>query len=96
MKQEGKKVFFHDNIMPSHLNKDGLHLNFNDLTVLAGNLLTRIWMFWCNIDFNEQISLSNEQHENDRTNSSNYNSSINDIPAISDNLMLILFWDTFV
>ena len=53
-------------------------------------------MFWCNIDFNEQISLSNEQHENDRTNSSNYNSSINDIPAISDNLMLILFWDTFV
>ena len=37
------------------------------------------------MDSNEQISLSNEQHENDRINSSNYNSSINNIPAISDN-----------
>ena len=37
------------------------------------------------MDSNEQISLSNEQHENDRINSSNYNSSINDTPAISDN-----------
>ena len=36
------------------------------------------------MDFYEQISLSNEQHENDRINSSNYNSSINDVPAISD------------
>ena len=37
------------------------------------------------MDSSEQIGLSNEQHENDRTNSSNYNSSINDTPAISDN-----------
>ena len=37
------------------------------------------------MDSNEQISLSTEQHENDRINSSNYNSSINYIPAISDN-----------
>ena len=37
------------------------------------------------MDSNEQISLSNEQHENDRINSSNYNSSINDTQAISDN-----------
>ena len=37
------------------------------------------------MDSNEQISLSNEQHENDRINSSNYNSSINNTPAISDN-----------
>ena len=32
-----------------------------------------------------QVSLSNEQHENDRINSSNCYSSINDTPAISDN-----------
>ena len=37
------------------------------------------------MDSSEQIGLSNEQHENDRTNSSTYNSSINDTPAISDN-----------
>ena len=45
LKQEGKKVIFHNNITPSHLNKDGLHLNFNGSTVLAGNLLSRIRMF---------------------------------------------------
>ena len=37
------------------------------------------------MDSNEQISLSNEQHKNDRINSSNYNSLINDTPAITDN-----------
>ena len=36
------------------------------------------------MDSNEQISLSNQQHENDRINSSNYNSLINNTPAISD------------
>ena len=35
------------------------------------------------MDSHEQISLSNEQHENDRINSSNYNFSISDIAAIS-------------
>ena len=38
LKEEEKKVIFHNNITPSHLNKDGLHLNSNDSTVLAGNL----------------------------------------------------------
>ena len=74
LKQEEEKVIFHNNITPSHLNKDELHLNFNGSTVPAGNLLSRIRIFWCNMDSNEQISLSNEQHENDRINSSNYNS----------------------
>ena len=37
------------------------------------------------MDSNEQISLSNEQHENDRINSSNCYSSINNTPAVSDN-----------
>ena len=37
------------------------------------------------MDSNDQISLCNEQHENDRINSSNYNSSIDDILVISDN-----------
>ena len=37
------------------------------------------------MDSSEQIGLRNEQHENDRINSLNYNSSINDTPAISDN-----------
>ena len=96
LKQEEKKVIFHNNITPSHLNKDGLHLNFNGSTVLAGNLLSRIRMFWCTMDSNEQISLSNEQHENDRINSSNYNSSINDTQAIQTIVLLILFWETFV
>ena len=53
--------------------------------MLAGNLLSRIRMFWCNTNSSEQISLSNEQHNHNRINSSNYNSSINDTPAISDN-----------
>ena len=84
LKQEEKKIF-HNNITPSHLNKDGLHLNFNGSTVLDGNLLSTIRIFWCNVDSNGKISLSNnEQHENDRINSSNYNSSMNNIPAISD------------
>ena len=78
MKQEAKK-------QQHYAITFGLHLNFNGSTVLAGNLLSMIWMFWYNVDSNEQISLSNEQHENDRINSSNYNSSINNIPAISDN-----------
>ena len=37
------------------------------------------------MDSNEQISLSNQQHENGRINSPNCYSSINDTPAISDN-----------
>ena len=45
LKKEEKKVIFQNIIMPSHLNKDGLHLNFNGSTVLAGNLLSRIRMF---------------------------------------------------
>ena len=45
LKQKEKKVIFYNNITPSHLNKDGLHLNFNGSTVLAGNLLSRIRMF---------------------------------------------------
>ena len=45
LKPEEKKVIFHNNITPSHLNKDGLHLNFNGSTVLAVNLLSRIRMF---------------------------------------------------
>ena len=45
LKQKEKKVIFYSNITPSYLNKDGLHLNFNGSTVLAGNLLSRIRMF---------------------------------------------------
>ena len=45
LKQEEKKVIFHSNITPSHLNKDGLHLNFNGSIVLARSLLSRIRMF---------------------------------------------------
>ena len=45
LKKEEKKVIFQNIIMPSHLNKDGLHLNFNGSTVLAENHLSRIRMF---------------------------------------------------
>ena len=45
LKQEERKVIFHNNITPSHLRKDGLPLNFNGSTVLAENLLSRIRMF---------------------------------------------------
>ena len=83
-----KKVIFHNNITPSHLNKDGLHLNFNGSTVLARNLLSRI-PFLCNVNSYKQINSSNEQHEKDRINLSNYNSLINDNPAISDNCNFI-------
>ena len=36
---------YYNNITPSHLNKDGLHLTFNGSIVLARNLLSRIRMF---------------------------------------------------
>ena len=45
LKQEEKKVIFHNNITPSHLNKDDLHVNSDNSSVLAGNLLSRIRMF---------------------------------------------------
>ena len=42
LKQEEKKAIFHNNITPSHLNKDDLHLNFKGSIVLAGNRLSRM------------------------------------------------------
>ena len=45
LKQEERKVIFHNNITPSHLRKDDLPLNFNGSTVIAENLLPRIRMF---------------------------------------------------
>ena len=41
-------VILHCNILSSHLNKDGLHLNSYDTTKLAENFISRIRMFWCN------------------------------------------------
>ena len=42
---EEKSVILHDNILPSHLNKDGLHLNSYGTIKLAENFISRIRMF---------------------------------------------------
>ena len=60
MKQEEKNVIFHNNILASHLHRDGLHLNLNSTTMLAGNLLSRIRTFGHNVDSNKEINLSND------------------------------------
>ena len=45
---EEKSVILHDNILSSHLNKDGLHLNSSGTIKLTENFISRIRMFWCN------------------------------------------------
>ena len=42
---EEKSVILHDNILPSHLNKDGLHLSNYGNIKLAENFISRIRMF---------------------------------------------------
>ena len=42
---EEKSVILHDNILLSHLNKDGLHLSSYDSIKLVGNFISRIRMF---------------------------------------------------
>ena len=42
---EEKSVILHDNILSSHLNKDGLHLNSYGTIKLAENFISRIRMF---------------------------------------------------
>ena len=42
LKREEKNVIFHNNILESHLYRDGLHLNSNGTTMLAGNVIPRI------------------------------------------------------
>ena len=37
-----ENVIFHNNILESHLYRDGLHLNSNGTTMLAGNFISRI------------------------------------------------------
>ena len=39
LKQEERNVIFHNNILASHLHRDGLHLNLNSTIMLAGNLI---------------------------------------------------------
>ena len=41
LKREEKNVIFHNNILESHLYRDGLHLNSNGTTMLAGNFISR-------------------------------------------------------
>ena len=43
-----KFVILHDNILSSHLNKDGLYLDSFGTIKLAENFIPRIRMFWCN------------------------------------------------
>ena len=42
---EEKSVILHDNILSSHLNKDGLHLNSSGTIKLTENFISRIRMF---------------------------------------------------
>ena len=45
---EEKSVILHDNILSSHLNKDGLHLNSYGTIKLGENVIKMIRMFWWN------------------------------------------------
>ena len=42
---EEKSIILHDNILSSHLNKDGLHLNSYSTIKLAENFISRIQLF---------------------------------------------------
>ena len=42
LKREEKNVIFHNNIFEPHLYRDGLHLNSNGGTMLAGNFILGI------------------------------------------------------
>ena len=42
LKREGRNVIFHTKILESLLYRDGLHLNINGTTMLAGNFISRI------------------------------------------------------
>ena len=44
---EEETVILHDNILSSHLNKDGLPFDSYDTIKLAENFISRIRMFWC-------------------------------------------------
>ena len=54
LKREGNNVIFHNNILESHLYGDGLHLNSNWTTMLAGNFISRIRRLWCDVDSNRE------------------------------------------
>ena len=56
---EEKSVTLHDNILSSHLNKDGLHLNSYGTIKLAENFTSRIRMFWCNAGFYKEFKCFN-------------------------------------
>ena len=42
------------NILESHLCRDGLHLNSNGTTMLAGNFISRIRRLWCDVNSNRE------------------------------------------
>ena len=47
-------LFVHNNILESHLLVDGLHLNSNGTTFLAGNFKSKIRRLWCDVDSNRE------------------------------------------
>ena len=59
LKQDERNAIFHK-ISVSHLHRDGLHLNLNGATMLAGNLLSRIRTFSHNVDSDKETNLSND------------------------------------
>ena len=82
LKQEENNVIFYNNISASHWHRDGLHLDLNGTIILAGNLLSRIHMFWHNEDSYKETNLSNDHNANNIINSSDYKSLINDNSSI--------------
>ena len=54
LKWEEKNVIFHNNILESHLCRDGLHLKSNGTTMLAGSFISRTRRLWCDVDFNRE------------------------------------------
>ena len=47
-------LFFINNILESHLYRDGLHLDINGTIMLTGNFISRIWRLWCDVDSNRE------------------------------------------
>ena len=82
LKQEERNVIFHNDILASHLHRDGLHLNLNGLIMLAGNLLSRILTFRYNVDSNKETNLSISHNDDNIISLSNYKSLINDNSTI--------------
>ena len=54
LKREENDIVFHNNILESHLYRDGPHLNSNGIAKLAGSFVLRTRHLWCDVNSNRE------------------------------------------